>query len=1018
MLLDIDDDDAPFLLELIRARQRVRQRERSAATAAGSSAATAILISPGTSALTRVQEKLVSEGKRRKVSWVNTSEATSPTSVPLLGAPSRSSAMLDIPDSMNDMSSRPSPSRRQSQPSIATSTEAFVPVMETLACAFEIRSASAYIPQRDISPAAPPRCSTPLCTPPRTPHALSDVSPQPSTPARASPRIFSFPITPTPRPPRSLLSPLRFPRSFSTSSQHHSLLDADDLSGDLSPAPPSPTSTLVGSSPEKRSQGKRSAAQAELSGEITQRGKRQCSGRQTSLGDNSGGSSLEFTAAQAFSEYLSRGRQAQREEEEEDDNDEEGSDDEYADAPRRRGRRRRGAAAGGGDCPRGADRPRRRTAAAIAAGASRSMAQIQADVQREDVADEEEEGEAASAGKGKGKGKAPRWQTDGTPPEITEGASRQLIRLSLIPTTIKHQSNLILLLVNLGVPLSLSAPSPASEPHDATLDQLANRCQHMEELSVVTDFHQMVSYIELSLYINWLQNRPSPTRVTMKTLATSLCNINIDEAKLQRWFSFGSRLIYLAIAGTMFLVPLLAAAGMKNDLHKTAISTIQGTAYALCCPEADDGSYTLGVCAGRIIRTSILPQIANVKQLSSSLSTSHFRLLVPPSPTSDQPTYIPFHDLASIQEVLRCFTIRYYTLPDPVDLWSRMGGDILAVSMLKIPQLIDESCVAEEIRISTELDLKKTPCPVSKETSDEWTADQRAKALDAREATDIEDLRQQAQILHKGGSKTSEKYILVDTKICEGKVLHFRGADGIFLCFVATNIPSILTHLNESFLNQISTLLVGEVFEDLSDRIDFSFLAWHCSYYNRYAEQGPGDLGGQHPHSFRKSGKKKINHVQRVPHPSREMEEDPDEADLLSELMQLITLIAEYHVKKFLPDEYAELKIYVTKLPLNQRSAAHPFGGFVINVSAATRGHRDRFDKLFCVVIPFGNWTGGELGLYELGFVFRLHAWDMFVFPSCDITHFNLHFKGVRLSIVLHSDKAGDTWMVLKPMGL
>lgn len=46
------------------------------------------------------------------------------------------------------------------------------------------------------------------------------------------------------------------------------------------------------------------------------------------------------------------------------------------------------------------------------------------------------------------------------------------------------------------------------------------------------------------------------------------------------------------------------------------------------------------------------------------------------------------------------------------------------------------------------------------------------------------------------------------------------------------------------------------------------------------------------------------------------------------------------------------------------------------------------------------------------GFVFLLKPWDILIFPSCDITHFNLDFEGVRLSLVLHSDKYGDRWVI------
>jgi hypothetical protein len=48
--------------------------------------------------------------------------------------------------------------------------------------------------------------------------------------------------------------------------------------------------------------------------------------------------------------------------------------------------------------------------------------------------------------------------------------------------------------------------------------------------------------------------------------------------------------------------------------------------------------------------------------------------------------------------------------------------------------------------------------------------------------------------------------------------------------------------------------------------------------------------------------------------------------------------------------------------------------------------------------------------LYEAGLVFESGHGDLIIFPSADITHFNLHFEGLRSSLVLHSDKTGDEW--------
>jgi hypothetical protein len=108
---------------------------------------------------------------------------------------------------------------------------------------------------------------------------------------------------------------------------------------------------------------------------------------------------------------------------------------------------------------------------------------------------------------------------------------------------------------------------------------------------------------------------------------------------------------------------------------------------------------------------------------------------------------------------------------------------------------------------------------------------------------------------------------------------------------------------------------------------------------------------------------------------------------------------------------YDELDLYCEMLPFNASSPCHPFSGIVLNFCVSTDGHRDYMDKKICVVIPFGNWEGGEICLYELGLVIKLKAGDILIFPSCDITHFNLHFSGLRGSLVLHSDRQSDYWV-------
>jgi hypothetical protein len=112
-------------------------------------------------------------------------------------------------------------------------------------------------------------------------------------------------------------------------------------------------------------------------------------------------------------------------------------------------------------------------------------------------------------------------------------------------------------------------------------------------------------------------------------------------------------------------------------------------------------------------------------------------------------------------------------------------------------------------------------------------------------------------------------------------------------------------------------------------------------------------------------------------------------------------------MKDQIPEEFDHIEVYCNSLCLNENLETRPFAGIVINFCVSTDAHRDWSDNLLCVVIPFGNWIGGQICLFELGLVIKMKSGDILAFPSCNITHFNLHFSGWRGSIVLHSDIQG-----------
>ncbi|KAJ7883087.1 hypothetical protein B0H13DRAFT_2344360 [Mycena leptocephala] len=648
----------------------------------------------------------------------------------------------------------------------------------------------------------------------------------------------------------------------------------------------------------------------------------------------------------------------------------------------------------------------------VPAQAPRTISEIQSRLEQElsglDPEEEEEEDDDTAGCRKKGKTAArniaEKWSIKGDPPSLCAATARPVVWLSYVTTSPELQDKLKQLLIALS---TTSDEHPAISDSWSPLVKVAHQCAALDLKTVVTDFHQMMSYMQFAFLYDYTRkaNKRDKIPFNFAVLERQCQEASITQRGLQKWFTAGSRLIYLASASSLYIIPIFAACGMKHDVcFRHSCKQIQVLAFTLCNPAAADDTYSLTVSCGKLVREVIAPQMALIKQLSSSLDATSFSLILPVS------LCVPFSKISDVHKHLRSFDVNFFPLPTQDEVWKLLQIEMLTLAIAPVlaPACIDSSSVAEEVRISTPLKLKSTKSPVSKKNRVAFTIKERVKAAKAHEVKCLEELDSEVQTFHAGARKKPDSYSVLIRALL--RVLHFRDGDDQLIALVATNLADTVPHLNTTLLSQLSSVMAGEVFELKSD-IDHPFLAWHCNVWNRYGEKGDDAPKGVHPEFVRKANTSKGNHSQRYPYVSKEVEENPEEAELLTEMIHLITIIVEYHLKKILPEEYEVIKVFVNQLPLNERSLAYPFGGFVINIGVATKAHRDRFDKIFCVVIPFGKWTGGELCLYEPGFVFRLKPWDILIFPSCDITHFNLDFQGVRLSLVLHSDKYGDRWV-------
>ena len=154
---------------------------------------------------------------------------------------------------------------------------------------------------------------------------------------------------------------------------------------------------------------------------------------------------------------------------------------------------------------------------------------------------------------------------------------------------------------------------------------------------------------------------------------------------------------------------------------------------------------------GDLLRTVIILQIISLYHLCESLGSSVFSIMFPCNPGRRT----SFGDFTTMEEKLRLYDVRYAPfylcskhklmiyrfcqLPPKSDAW-----DTINLPRTQLPPLptwrVDETCIAEEILITSPLDLQDTPCEVTKANRKDWTAAERAKADLAEIVKDIETL--------------------------------------------------------------------------------------------------------------------------------------------------------------------------------------------------------------------------------------------------------------------------------------
>ncbi|KAG6819365.1 hypothetical protein H0H93_012480, partial [Arthromyces matolae] len=451
-----------------------------------------------------------------------------------------------------------------------------------------------------------------------------------------------------------------------------------------------------------------------------------------------------------------------------------------------------------------------------------------------------------------------QWEVRAEPAPPTSKVRLFLSQLGNLNTSEKAAAieDLVVAIGNLG-------QSTANPWQMTSLDNLPSlstciqNCLQDETMGKLHAFSRMMNLITLVMVLD------KEIETHNHSVAIIATQHEIKIGTLQDWRHRGLKLVELACGGTLYLIIIIAALGMYKEVTQiTDVISVSTIARILRDPQDDP--------TGQIVREIVIPCIA---QLAQDNRLSALRLIAP----CDYKT-IPFFAFNEIDDILGNIATNNFILPLRNDLYWSSCTDI----MLSRSQCL--SSISEGHTFQTEYALKDKICTLPKDRVS-WTELERSKAANAPVAVNLDQLEQFLTSPDRNLSD-DDQYIRFSSSTLQGKSLNIRDRDLEPIALLLTNMEHILGPKMALVASKLKALFWKENFDDSSRREGFSFLAQHYNMcYNRYAEKGTGAPTGVHPDYLGKRGKSHINFSQRLPHMSKDILDNMEEFNLLSDML-------------------------------------------------------------------------------------------------------------------------------------
>ncbi|KAJ7820862.1 hypothetical protein B0H13DRAFT_1921117 [Mycena leptocephala] len=386
----------------------------------------------------------------------------------------------------------------------------------------------------------------------------------------------------------------------------------------------------------------------------------------------------------------------------------------------------------------------------------------------------------------------------------------------------------------------------------------------------------MLSLVQLALNIDCLQQDRAKkhfTKLTLETLANTYAR-DTRPNTFRNWVSWGKHLLILCAAGTMYILPVLAALDMRSKITAESATAMDIVSMANALRAVKQGHW-LSVVRRLMIPLKYLQ--SQTGYLQSLQVTYNVPVQVGEEPQMRSLGFSDIKELDSYLPALKPISTNFL----PVHL----NGTCLAASPGQ------ESLIPEK----SSCPKYKTPSPVTKANRDEFTETQRTYASEAPVAISIEDLEDKINAHCTGGEVKPNKYIEINSSILKRpsgpEALYITDVDGNFLALLFT-VPNEYREMLVRAVERIQALMPEEFKDENSRNKFFKYFSVHYVWYARFGEKGDGAPSEAHPDNIRKGHGGKVNFEQHLPRQSKECLENSEEyaqlADAFEDFFDLI----------------------------------------------------------------------------------------------------------------------------------